>query len=342
MRSILFFSFCVSLTLSTLPAEEFVFRHSNVLGTHLELRLISESEEMARQAEKKALEEIDRLDLILSSYRSDSELQRWLSSRALQSVSPDLRQLLIASEEWNKRSQGAFHPGVERLTKLWKKAEGEHRLPTEAELHEATAALSSIGWVWAADRRKAQSSGLPLSFNANGKGYIIDRVCDMLHQMERIQGGLVAIGGDLRAFGEMKRTVRIQSPVDDLTSHPIGMVRLTNASMATSSGAFRGVEIEGIRYSHLMDPRTGKPVSHVRSVSVIAPMVADADALSTICSVLSIEESMALIEASPSTACLIVDADGNTTLSSRWRSIKLARSNGFLPRFLRTGTEVWS
>jgi thiamine biosynthesis lipoprotein ApbE len=127
--------------------------------------------------------------------------------------------------------------------------------------------------------------------------------------MKVIEGALIGIGGDIRCFGDIERVVDVATPVDDLASPKLALVTLRNRAIATSSGAFRGFKIAGSRYSHLINPRNGKPVSHVRSVSVIAPSAIDADAAATACSICHPTESLALIDSMEGFACLILDAD---------------------------------
>lgn len=307
-------------------ADEFTFHHVNVLGTNLALRLDADQRSQAEAGEQAALKEIDRLNAILSSYDPQSELRRWIDARVFQTPSKELADVLHASESYHAASHGGFNPGIERLTQIWKQAEQRQKLPSPSELEPITAELTHIGWEWNAERSQARSLGQPLSFNAIAKGYIIDQVCLTLTKTPGIQGGLVAIGGDMRRFGTMHSTIALRAPIADLAGHIIDQVPLTQNAMATSSGAFRGFEIAGTRYSHLLDPRSGQPVPCTKSVSVMAPTAMDADAMATLCSILPIDQSLAWIDSQPEASCLIVDEHGKLHPSTRWKQTSNLRT----------------
>ena len=124
----------------------------------------------------------------------------------------------------------------------------------------------------------------------------------------------------------MERMIKLQMPIDDLSAPAMTTLPLNNQSVATSSGIFRGVTIGSKKYSHLLDPRTGYPVEHIRSVTVVSPHAIDADALATACSILSPDESLALIESMPNTSCFIIDSSGRTYTSLGWQQQELVRA----------------
>lgn len=301
----------------------FEFHHVRVLGTELHLILDAPGQEEAERAEQLALQEIDRLDRVLSSYDPESELSRWNRSGVPSAVSAELAEVLTLSEQWFARSGGAFQPGVELASRIWREAEQQQQLPDDEALALCAKQLSQLGWHWEVGHSQvAADPRLPLTFNAMAKGWIIDAVVNMLTKHTNLTGGSVAIGGDLRVFGAHARWIGIRPPTNDLATDRLPTVSIRDAAVATSSGAFRGVTIEQQRYSHLIDPRTARPVSHVRSVTVIAPRAADADALATIASVLTVDESVSLVDSIPGASCLILDVDGHSHASQRWPSTR--------------------
>ncbi len=186
---------------NTQAQESFAFHHVNVNGTNHELRLNCPGEATASRGEDVALREIDRLVKILGSYDAESELNQWLELGCESAISQELRDVLEANQQWHVRTRGAFHPGVEQLTRLWKTAEQKQLAPSPLELSNVIDKLKHLGWQWNTDRSQAKPSpGVRLSFNAIAKGYIIDAVCTKLSHLQGIDGGLLAIGGDMRAF----------------------------------------------------------------------------------------------------------------------------------------------
>ncbi|MEQ1826813.1 MAG: DUF2271 domain-containing protein [Pirellula sp.] len=320
---------CLSLLmLAAVPlkaAELITFHHENVLGTRMELRVecgsTIGSTQAAEQAESVALHEIDRLARIFSTYDPNSELNRWIALGAETSVSVELRQVLESSERWHQLSKGAFQPSVELLSLIWRESEQKQQLPSTERLRDVVQRLTRIGWDWSDDRTKARPlAGTKLSFDAIAKGYIIDAVCAKISLIPEIHGGMLSIGGDMRAIGEYRPSVQLQRPVDDLAAKPFAAVKLSNCSIATSNAAFRGVSIGGVKYSHILDPRTGYPAIGVQSVTVIAPCAMDADALATACNVLLPSDSVALVDSLPGFACMILDHDGVLHRSANWHS----------------------
>ncbi|MBX6316430.1 MAG: FAD:protein FMN transferase, partial [Isosphaeraceae bacterium] len=304
-------------------AEEFPFYHENVMGTSLELRVQAESAEAARWAEQRVLREIDRLSAIFSGYDPASEFSRWQANApgGVQ-VSPELFEVLQASDHWRARSGGAFDPRVEALTRLWSACAQQDRTPTADELAEAKALMSRDAWrLDPVDRTAQRLSECPLSLNAIAKGYIVERACDVaLEQGRGVRGLLLNVGGDLRVCGETARTIGLAPPRGDSeTAEPWTYLEVRERSVATSGDAQRGLRIQGRWYSHIFDPRSGQPAAQTISATVVARRGADADALATICNVLSVEESLRLVDALPDVACLLVTSDGRVARSQAWR-----------------------
>jgi len=300
-------------------AEPHVFYHENVLGTGLELRVLAESSAVATQAEAAALAEIDRLADVLSTYDPDSELSRWFNSGEATVLTADLRDVLHASDRWRTATGGAFHPGAELFTQMWRRAEQVGVSPTDAERRQAVLLLQIAPWDGTRDDAARPNGCYPISLNAIAKGAIIEQACRRMLSVPGVTGAMVKIGGDLRVIGNLTATIDISPPSAALQPATIlDRVTLQDRALATSSGAFRGVTVNGRRYSHLIDPRTGQPVDHIRSATVIAPHAADADALATACSVLSVTESLALVDSLADTACLLLDSDGKLHRSREW------------------------
>jgi FAD:protein FMN transferase len=308
-------------------AEEHAFFYENVLGTSLELRVLADDLGCAQWAEARVLDEIDRLARVYSSYDAASEFSRWQAARGRPiRLSTELFQMLSACDRWNARSGGAFDPRVEILSRLWRTAEKRARLPTPDELRETLAQMAQRAWrldpvsdvAW-------RLSDCPLSLNAIAKGEIVERACDVALRPDRgIRGLLLNLGGDLRVCGAMTHILGIASPhADSESSPPIDLVEVRDRAVATSGSSQRGFLVNGQWFSHILDPRTGKPADQVASATVIALRSADADALATICNVLSPQESLWLIHSIPGAECLIVGSDGRITRSDGWHRFEV-------------------
>jgi thiamine biosynthesis lipoprotein ApbE len=303
-------------------AELFTRFREDVLGTTLELRILADDGAAADRAEVAVLAEVSRLARIASSYDPASELMRWQGRRgAMQPASAELLGLLQAADGWRERSGGAFEPRVQALTALWSRCAAAGRTPTDAERAAVTSRFVDAPWrLDAAAGTAACLTDLPLSFNAIAKGDIVDRACAAaLDPARGVRGLMVALGGDLRVRGELARPVGIADPRRDSESDPaLEEVLLNDRALATSGGSQRGWTIAGRRYSHLLDPRTGRPTGATRGATVLAPTCRDADALATVLCVLPPERGLALVETLPDFACLIVGDDGRVLRSTTW------------------------
>ncbi len=305
-----------------------VFHHDDVLGTSLELHVQAESAEAARAAETTVLREIDRLAGILSGYDSTSEFRRWQAAApGTLPASGELLDVLEACSRWRTVSGGAFNPAVEALSRLWAACARTGRLPTADELSQARIRAEAASWqVERASRTVRSATDCPLTLNALAKGYIIDRACQVALAPGRgIHGLMLNIGGDLRVCGELTTRVGIADPWhDSLTTRPVQTLELRDAALATSGNYQRGFTVNGRTYSHVIDPRSGWPADQVVSASVVAECATDADALATICCVLSMEDSLALVRSLPGVECLIVGQDGRTVQSEGWSGTELS------------------
>jgi thiamine biosynthesis lipoprotein len=314
--------FCMTSLRPVRGAEDFAFYHENVMGTSLELRVIARDANAAAWAEGQVLAEIDRLSRIFSSFDATSEFRRWQATRDEPAqLSDELFELLSTCDRWRDQSGGAFDVRVEALSLLFGRSAQRKTMPAAAEIAGTRALMSTAAWrLDAGSRAGTHLSDCPLSLNAIAKGYIIERACTLALEPARgVLGILLNVGGDLRAVGEAPRTLGIVSPwADSESSEPIALVEVENRAVATSGRSQRGFPIEGKWYSHIFDPRSGLPATGVASATVIARRSADADALATICNVLSPEQSLRLAKTLPDVDCLIVADDGRITRSEGW------------------------
>ncbi|SIN92594.1 Thiamine biosynthesis lipoprotein ApbE [Singulisphaera sp. GP187] len=303
-------------------AEEFTFYHENVLGTSLELRTKADTAEAASWAEERVLREIDRLSAIFSGYDPNSEFSRWQATANVAiKVSPELFAVLQACDEWAARTGGAFDPRVEALTQLWSKCAKQNRIPTAAELSATKTLMSRPAWQLDVQARTAERLGAcPLSLNAIAKGSIVELACNVaLDRGRGIRGILLNIGGDLRVCGDLGTSIAIVNPASDSEgAEPLSQVEIKARSVATSGNTQRGYRIGGQWYSHIFDPRTGRPVEQITSATVIADRADVADALATSFNVLPVAESLRLANALPDVECLLVERDGSTHRSNGW------------------------
>jgi thiamine biosynthesis lipoprotein len=312
--------------LPVFAAEDFGFYHENVLGTSLALHVRCDNDAAARRAETCVLNEIDRLAAIFSCFDQSSEFCRWQAAPMTPfPVSAALYEVLLASDGWRTKSGGAFDPRAGVFTRLWTGCAQRGRLPSEAETRAALELLEQPPWRLVPILQLAERlSDCPISLDGIAKGYIVEQACEKaLREDANLRGIALNVGGDLRVRGEIDQTIGIAAPwADSESSDPFVNIAVSDKSVSTSGNSQRGFTINGRRYSHVFDPRSGLPIERVRSATVVADRGVDADALAKVCSVLEPDDSVRLINSLPAVDCLILMADGRVAKSARWHILE--------------------
>ena len=294
----------------------FVAIHSPMLRTMVEIRIEADPDD-AIMADAAAVAEFERLSEVFSIYEPSSELCRWRRGE-LGDCSAELTEVLAAAEAWHTASRGAFHPAIGPIRHRWLLASADSRLPDRDELAELAADCAALPYTVTDGKvhRIGDCSGVDL--NAIAKGYIVDRAAAAAFAEPGMDAVMINADGDLRHLGEGSVIVGIEDPAMAFGgAQPRWQVRLTRAGMSTSGGPERGFQVAGQHLGHMLDPRTGWPVAHTTSASVIAADAMTADALATVLGVLPPEEALARAEAE-GWACLVVAADGSDRESPAW------------------------
>lgn len=307
-------------------SREFEFHYDFVLGTSLDLWVRAPDRDAAEACEGAILDEIDRLNAILSTWDPSTEISRLNATRSEVRCSPELFDVLRQCEDWREKTGGAFNPYLGKIIDSWSRAAKAGEVPDKKLLDELVAQLKRPALVLDADRRTVRRlDDRPLRVDALAKGYIIGRALAAGRaKAPSVAGALLDIGGDLLASGDVPWTVGISDPSHgEDNARPIQSIRVRNRAVATSGGTERYYRIGGRSYSHIFDPRTGRPVEGILSATAVAPEAATADALATILCVLKPDESLALIAQVPGAECLIIDAEGKITASPGWAALKL-------------------
>jgi thiamine biosynthesis lipoprotein ApbE len=309
------------------PSKVHVFRHENVLGTSLELKLRTSTDAQATQAEAAILREIDRENRILSAWSSTSEFSRWTRTHNTPvKVSPELFEVLSLFDHWRDTTNGALDASAETAVRAWKLASIESRTPTDAELHNAVATMQRPHWSLDPVHRTATHlDDAPIALNSFAKSWISNHAADAA-LAAGATGVLINIGGDIVLRGSITERIAITDPRAAAENDaPIDLVRLSNRTIATSGDYRRGVEIHGVHYSHIIDPRTAEPAEDVLSSTVIARDPATAGALATAFSVMSPAQSRRLAASLRDIDYLLILRDGRTITSANWSSRELPR-----------------
>jgi FAD:protein FMN transferase len=303
----------------------YLFHHEQVLGTSFDMKVIARSEAIADRADAAALAEIAREASVLSAYDSKSEFSRWYETTGVsRTVSPELFQVLSLFDQWRARTSGALDASAEAAGRLWKTAAALHRLPSEADIQAAVSSMRRTHWTldWAT-RSATHLTDAPLVLNSFTKSFIIQRAADAALQASGARAVVVNIGGDLVVRGDWVETVQVADPRSDAeNSPPLVRLSIANQAVATSGDYRRGVEIDGHHYSHIVDPRTGRPADGVVSATVVATDASTAGALATAFCVLTPGQSRAVAASVPGVEYLLVEKDGGRVQSPGWHALE--------------------
>lgn len=266
------------------------------MGVEARIVLYADDAAHAQAAARRAFQRLARLEAITSDYRVDSEISRLAGAAGGEAiaVSDDLVNLLSVASEIARDSGGAFDVTVGPVVDLWRGARRAGALPDKSEISRAGPLVDWRGVEVDAEAKTARLRipGMKLDLGGIAKGYAAQQAVELLRS-QGIERCLVALAGDVVAGdpppGQSGWTVET----------PSGMISLSNMAVSTSGDSQHFIELDGVRYSHIVDPRTGRALTSSVEVTVIATRGELADALASACCVLGPGEGAALVRRHP-------------------------------------------
>ena len=303
------------------PAPERFAFESKHMGTLFELTLYAPTRDAAESAAKAAFRRIAELDKTLSDYDPGSEAMTVCRQAAGTPGTPfivgdDLFAVLTAADRVSRQTGGAFDATVGPLTKLWRLTRRTQVLPDPAELAAARAKVGYAKLTLDPGHNTVAFAvpGMQLDFGGIAKGFAADEVVKLLRARHQLTAVLVAAGGDITAAdpppGQPGWLVDIRPLA---AGRPARRLTLANAAVSTSGDLDQVALVNGVRHSHVLDPKTGLGLTGRRSVTVIAPTGTLADSLTKAASVLPAADAVKLIDTIPGAAVYSVVRDPETT-----------------------------
>ena len=303
---------------SAWPAHAtWLYREASIMGTRCTVELWAADEPAGERAIAAVFDDMRRIDALMSTYKPDSELSQ-VNANAAQhpvAVSRELFDLIATSIEYSRLSNGVFDVTYASVGYLYDYRRHQH--PDDAAI---AAALPGIDYRQLVMDARAHTiafgkPGMRVDLGGIAKGYSVDRGIEILRKAG-FDRAMVNAGGDSRIIGDRfgkPWMVGIRHPDDP--SRVVLRLPLTDAAFSTSGDYERYFDEGGVRYHHILDPRTGKSPHALRSATLISSTALRTDGLSKTVFILGPEKGIAFIDTLPDVDAVVVGADGKVRYS---------------------------
>jgi thiamine biosynthesis lipoprotein len=318
MRTRLALITAVLVALVSPARAEWRSREDAIMGTRIYIEVWTDEAAKGDAAIDAVMAEITRIDVLMSHYKPESQLSQ-INARAAQEpvqVDPELFDLIKLSTHFSEITDGAFDITYASVGHLYDYP--HHVRPTEAQIE---AALPGVNWRNmlldpALHTVRFEHQGMRIDLGGIGKGYAVDRGIAIL-QARTIQHALVSAGGDSRIIGDrMGRPWMIGIRNPDDKQKVVTRIPIVNSAMSTSGDYERFFDEGGVRYHHIIDPRTGHSASKVRSATILGPTATETDGMSKTAFVLGPEKALEIINRMPQYDAVFVTPEGRILYSN--------------------------
>lgn len=301
-----------------------VQRSTSLMGTSIDIVILTENEKKANEAIDAAIAEMSRIEEMMTDWKETSQLSAINHAAGLHpvKVDPELLELLEESKKVSELTDGRFDVTYKGAGYLWDFQSQHPEIPDREKIMEYISRIDyhKIDLDFKAGTAYLQEKGMQIGLGGIAKGYAVDRAMDVIGDAG-FSDYAVNAGGDLSVRGLKNNKlwwVSIRHPREhDKTA---AILPVSNLAVVTSGDYERFFMIDGQRYSHIIDPKTGWPARYCQSVTVMAKTAAWADALATGVFVLGPEKGLALIESLPDVEGVIIDGDGRMHISKNLKN----------------------
>ena len=300
----------------TAPVASSIKRAVRLMGNIFEITVLTDNEQRAAECINAAIAEIQRIEKLLTTFNSSSQVNLINANAGIKPVIVDreVLELVERAIRISALTQGAFDLSYGSIDKrLWNFDTTMKTLPDQDTARRTVRLINYRNII--VDSKEStiflKEKGMRIGFGGIGKGYAADKAKQLLKTMG-VTSGIVNASGDLSAWGHQSNgrpwTIGIADPD---TKNPFSYVNITDMAVATSGNYEKFITIDGQRYSHTIDPRTGFPVTGIKSVTIISPYAELSDAMATPITVMGTRVGLELINQMKGIACIIVDDSNN-------------------------------
>tara|TARA_R110001583_G_scaffold25694_4_gene92900 strand:+ start:627 stop:1523 length:897 start_codon:yes stop_codon:yes gene_type:complete len=298
------------------------------MGSRFDITVVAKDPVEANEYIDLAVNEITRIEQLISSWDSNSQTSEINRNAGIKPVKVDteLFDLIQRAIGISKLTDGAFDISYASMDKIWK-FDGSMTVMPSADSIKAS--VEKVGFQNIVLDKESSTvflklKGMKLGFGAIGKGYAADKAKDLLIS-KGVVSGIINASGDMNTWGKQpdgsEWKVAITNPMDK--NKVFALLPITNGAVVTSGNYEKYVTFNDVRYTHIIDPRSGYPATGIISVTVFAPKAELADALATSVFVMGIEVGLNRINQLPKVECIIIDDKGNIITS---KNIEIEKS----------------
>jgi FAD:protein FMN transferase len=311
----------LAVVLPGVASAEWLERTEAIMGTRVYVQLWSEDAAKGNAAIDAVMQDMRRIDDLMSHYKPESQLSQ-INERANREpvqVDKELFDLIKLSTYYSQITQGAFDITYASVGYLYNYPEHVH--PTEAQIKDA---LPAVNWHnmlldEAHHTVRFEHPGMRIDLGGIGKGYAVDHGIDIL-KARGVEHAVVTAGGDTRILGDhMGRPWLVAIRHPDNPQKVVTRIPLSDSAMSTSGDYERYFDEDGVRYHHIIDPHTGHSASKVRSATILAPTATQTDGMSKTAFVLGAEKALEIINSMPEYDAVFVTPEGHVLYSNGLR-----------------------
>ena len=298
------------------------------MGSRFDITVVAKDPVEANEYIDLAVNEITRIEQLISSWDANSQTSEINRNAGMKPVKVDaeLFDLIQRSIGISKLTDGAFDISYASMDKIWKFDGSMTAMPSADSIK---ASVEKVGFQNIVLDKESSTvflklKGMKIGFGAIGKGYAADKAKDLLIS-KGVVSGIINASGDMNTWGKQpdgsEWKVAITNPMDK--NKVFALLPITNGAVVTSGNYEKYVTFNDVRYTHIIDPRSGYPATGIISVTVFAPKAELADALATSVFVMGIEVGLNRINQLPKVECIIIDEKGNIITS---KNIEIEKS----------------
>lgn len=304
------------------------FHYANVLGTSFDIDIDASNSKAIEPAIEQMLAQIKQLELVLSTWRNNSEISQLNTDKKAQSLSAELSEVLGLCQHWRNKSQQHFSCRMGALKKVWLQAVTNKAIPDRVQLRALASRLNKLS----IDRQSEPmviDDDLIFDLDGVAKGYILDKVMkELVSSLPSARTISLNLGGDILVWQSQKQRVKgalvkvdIADPRAPKDNQSAIELNLVSGAVAASGHDARGYQVDSYQFSHILSPKDGWPQDYAPAAVVVAKTATEADAIATALSAQSASAGIDWVNQLSGVEALIVSPNGFRLASSGWQNL---------------------